>query len=202
MTAFGPFDQPHKHNPLTIAYRMAHLVKKHEFDGINVEWADDQSLRSGKAVSWLNLFTQRLRHLLPQNIIVHSPKASYFDEEAYEKGYALFHRLTGKAVDFYNIKYYKEGSYTNYRHMFESSGVSVKGLMQKGVSGCQIVVEKPLERKVSGWMDKTYMNWAFKKAYSSFGWYSGLAYWQYNNDGDGEIMRNSIKDIRLTCQQD
>ena len=60
-----------------------------------------------RAVSWLNLFTQRLRHLLPQSIIVHSPKASYFDEEAYEKGYALFHRLIGKAVDFYNIKYYK-----------------------------------------------------------------------------------------------
>ena len=93
----------------------------------------------------------------------------------------MLNRLIGSQIDFYNIKYYQDRSnYSNYFRIFESSsksrkeGVAVKQLIKKGIPSKKIVIGKPLEENVPGWVKEQYLGLALAKAYYSFGWFAGL----------------------------
>lgn len=74
VSAFGDGDNPTSENksPVTVVDNLAAFVKQYQFDGVDIDWEDFNSLlagpnvQSGKAEQWLIDFTTELRKQLPQ----------------------------------------------------------------------------------------------------------------------------------------
>ena len=185
-------------------------MKKYELDGVNIEWCHDRSLLQGKAEKWLNSFSKHLKNLMPKGLIIHSPKASYFDERIYRKGgYSLVNKLIGSHIDFYNVKYYRDRSdYDNYFRIFESSsqskkgGVAVKELIAKGIPSEKIVVGKPLAENVGGWVKEQYLGLALAKAYYNFGWFAGVGMWEYFDDFSNRKIKKVAGQLEKVCRSE
>jgi hypothetical protein len=102
--------------------------------------------------------------LIPNHTIIHSPYASYFDQNTYRSGsYLGVNTEINKTLNFYNVKYYNQGTskYTSYEDIFiQSTGLyantSVKELVKSGVDVKKIVIGKPgipSDITGTGWID-------------------------------------------------
>jgi chitinase len=62
-------------------------------------------------------FTQKLKQIIPEHILTHSPQAPYFSSTKYKNGgYVNINQQVGNLIDFYNVQFYNQGntSYDTY----------------------------------------------------------------------------------------
>ena len=68
-----------------------------------------------------------------------------------------------------------------------------------------LVTGKPATtRDVSntGYMEIPKLASAIKRAYDELGYYSGVAFWQYASDSDGEIIKQVATYVKDKCAED
>ena len=132
-------------------------MKINILDGVDIFWADTRSLTKGDGEDWLITFTIRLRQLLPDKLIVHSPQAPFFNEKSYKNGgYMTVDKEVGYLIDFYNVQFFNQMSldYATYETLFLRSdpktdmlGTSVSELVKRGVNVKKIVIAKPVTKR-------------------------------------------------------
>jgi chitinase len=84
---------------------------ENNFDGVDVDWEDNNAMENGTGEDWLIKFQLKLRQILPNHIISHAPQAPYFKEDHYKNGaYVTVNRKVGHTIDFYNIQFYNQGN--------------------------------------------------------------------------------------------
>ena len=108
-----------------MAVSLARFVTNYNFDGVDIDFQDGRALLQGTAEQWIVDFTKKLRSLLPDTLLVHSVNAGYFTGQPTFRngGYLNVHSEVGNLIDFYNIKYYRQGSstYNSYQTLFTRS---------------------------------------------------------------------------------
>lgn len=93
--------------------------------------------------------------MLPNHVISHSIKPSYFKEDS--KGYNLVHKQVGDTIDFYNIFYIQEADsqYDEYEEIFgrgsanpdgSSKSISIQNLIDSGIPSYKLVVAKTISK--------------------------------------------------------
>lgn len=102
------------------AKKLAKFVLENQLDGVDINYEDDFAIASGTAELWLSAFSQQLRVELPNSIISHSIKPTYFKQP--NKGYNQVNKQVGSTIDFYNILYLQENNkiYNQYEEIFGS----------------------------------------------------------------------------------
>lgn len=143
--------------------------------------------------------------LLPNHIITHAPQAPYFKEDhvRYTGGsYMKVHREVGQLIDFYNVQFYNQGdtTYDTYAKLFKASrgyfsGTSVMEIVNRGVPMEKIVVGKPASEAAAantGYVPENKIgNWV-SRAKTEYGFETGVMYWEYFHDADGNKMKTAI----------
>lgn len=167
-------------------------------------------MEAGKGEQWLIDFTKKLREILPKHIITHAPQAPYFKKQYYKNGaYVTVNKEVGKLIDFYNVQFYNQGDtkYDTYEALFESSGsffsgTSVKQIIARGIPAKKIVIGKPVtaaDASNTGAVESTDLGSWVSKAYTEFGWFGGVMYWQYISDVGGKSINNAAGHLKEMC---
>ncbi|KAH7097160.1 glycoside hydrolase superfamily [Auriculariales sp. MPI-PUGE-AT-0066] len=199
VSAFGATEQPTTQgkNAIKTAHSLAQFVKKHDFDGVDVDYEDLDAFNSGsgKAEKWLIDFTRTLRKELgPKKIISHAPLAPWFQTGGrwHGGGYLKVHKEVGKMIDFYNIQFYNRALSTSgsCKTLMEKSDhqwpkTSVMEIIKSGVPGSKIVVGKPAGKKdaTNGFMGAKELGQCLKKYHGKNGFTGSAMVWQWANAG-------------------
>jgi len=145
--------------------------------------------------------------------LTHSPQAPYFKSEFYKNhAYVTVHKQVGSKINFYNVQFYNQAAsrYDTYESLF----VADNGPVFNGTAWSQIVklakvparmlvVGKPClssDASNTGYMEKGALAAAFKRAYDELGYYSGVSYWQYFSDLNGDSVKQVATYMKERCQ--
>lgn len=76
-----------------MATSLAQFVKENNFDGVDIDYEDNDAMTLSTAEAWLITFQKKLKELLPDHLISHAPQAPYFSTTQYRKGgYLTVHK--------------------------------------------------------------------------------------------------------------
>jgi hypothetical protein len=80
ISAFGSTEFPttQGEDPILTATKLGNFVLSNNLDGVDIDWEDNGAMDAGTGEAWLIAFTTKLRQLLPDHIITHTPQAPYF----------------------------------------------------------------------------------------------------------------------------
>lgn len=68
------------------------------FDGIDINWNDHYAFKIGTAEAWIISFTKKVKELLPNIIISHSPISQYFAATNPGGGYIEINRQISSLI--------------------------------------------------------------------------------------------------------
>ena len=171
-------------------------------------------MNKGVGEQWLITFTKALREVIPDRIITHSPQAPYFKNEYYTShGYITVHKAVGKLIDFYNVQFYNQvdSRYDTYEELFihasgeDFNGTALTEIVKRGVPAKQLITGKPVlptDASNTGYMEKTKLAAALKKAYDELGYFGGVAFWQYASDNEGEVVKTVASYMKQKCEEE
>lgn len=112
-------------------------------------------------------------------------------------------------IDFYNVQFYNQGDtkYDTYETLFLNSGsffsgTAVKEIIARGIPAKKIVVGKPVtsgDAANTGFVPSASLGEFVSRAYTDFGWYGGVMFWQYVSDVGGQAISNSAGHLKEMC---
>lgn len=190
VSAFGATDTPQSlgKNATALGKSIANFVKTNGLDGVDVDYEEMQLFAQGKSADWLIELTRSLRKQLPSPdyIITHAPVAPWFNKQMYPKGYAYIHQQVGDLIDWYNIQFYNQDTYTTCDSLIWNSDdvFPLTSLFEinkyAGVPLDKLVVGKPAvqEDADNGFMKPSVLGGCLKIAVQN-GWNAGAMFWQY-----------------------
>lgn len=75
ISAFGATDMPTSKSATTVCTNLANFAKKNLFDGVDLDYEDNEAFEKGTAEKWLIDCTKAIRKILPvgQYILTHAP---------------------------------------------------------------------------------------------------------------------------------
>ena len=192
-----------------VAINLARFVNAFALDGVDIDYQDSGAFRSGVAEAWLITFTLKLRQLLPKKIIVQTVNAAYFvGAPIFSKGgFLTVNQHAGTAIDFYNIRYFKQGNsvYNNWKTLFSvaggwATGTSVNELVAKGVDRNKIVVAKTTtigDGDPAAFVPAGQLSAIFEEEFKATGWKTGLMLYEFASDLDGRIIKQATKSLEM-----
>ncbi len=135
---------------------LADFATKYKFDGVNLD-IENVSM-SNDAINWLIKVTQAVKKASPDLQISHAPQAPYFLPDG---GYSEVEKGTNNAIDYYNIQYYNQGTwsyqaYSNYNSIFDTTyngqpnSTSILSITASGVPSEKLVIGKPISKNDTG----------------------------------------------------
>lgn len=133
VSAFGATEFPTSAgaDPTQCALKLGNYVKTNNFDGVDLDWEDNEAMKRGTGEAWLITFTKVLRKELPNHVLTHAPQAPYFKNEYYTHGaYKTVHDSVGSLIDFYMVQFYNQvdSKYDTYNELFvHASGSDFNG---------------------------------------------------------------------------
>lgn len=199
---FGQVELPStfSFDPVKCAQKLAAYASGYGYDGVDINWNDEYSFKTGKGEKWLANFTLSLRALTPSLIITHSPKAAYFATYV-QGGYAQLHRLAGSAISFYNVIFYGQAkSYNTGQTLFNSSaGTAVNEIIGMGIPGGKIVVGKTSAVSCgdsASYISGGVLGKAFLDQHNYNKWYTGVMIWEYFCDSSGAVINSIMSPFR------
>lgn len=215
VSAFGATEFPTsaKEDATACGLKLGDFVLANNLDGADIDWEDNDAMEAGTGEQWLIDFTKALRSKIPNHIVTHCPQAPYFKNEYYvHGGYKTINDQVGDLIDFYIIQFYNQGDsrYDTYDELFvHASGKAFNGtalteIANRGIPLKKLVVCKPItsaDATNTGWMSATDLGAAVVKAYNEFGWYAGVAHWQYSSDYSGNALRSAAGGLIDLCKQ-
>jgi len=206
VSAFGATENPTSQDPAGVATKLANFVNSNNLDGVDIDYEDNAAMEAGRAEQWLITFTKTLRSLLPNHIISHAPQAPYFKKEYYSQGaYVTVNSQVGNLIDFYNVQFYNQGDtqYNTYSELFVKangffSGTSVSEIINRGIPSNKIVVGGDASN--TGLVSATDLgNWC-SQAFTQFGWYAGVFFWQFRSDMNGALIKSATSQLLSKVQ--
>jgi chitinase len=211
ISAFGATENPTSsgYDPVICATELAQFVSDNQLDGVDIDWEDTPAFQKGDSSgeNWLITLTQKLRELLPANaIITHAPQAPYFTTANLypDGGYLTVNKAVGSIIQFYNIQFYNQGTtmYQNADDIFNTSAgwapeTSVNEMIANGVDPSKIVIGKPatVGDASNSYMAPADIDAAIALNYPFNQWKTGVMFWQYSSDQDGNICSAAIKSL-------
>ena len=94
ISAFGAAEYPTTKglDPVTCAQKLGDYVNLNNYDGVDVDYEDNEAMNKGTGEQWVILFMKHLRKLLPYHIITHAPQGPYFAANYINGGYRKVHK--------------------------------------------------------------------------------------------------------------
>jgi chitinase len=117
----------------------------------------------------------------------------------------------GEIIDFYNVQFYNQGTgtYDNAERLFNSSiarwaGSSLNEMIKSGIPASKIVLGKPatVGDGNNGWMSASDLDSAISHNYPYNGWKTGVMFWQYSSDTNGDMGNGATKFIKKAYKQE
>ena len=74
----------------------------------------------------------------------------------------------------------------------------------RGIPLQKIVVGKPIlttDATNTGWISQTDLGTYAAQAYKDYGWYAGIAHWQYPSDKTGQAIKDSAGPLIDLCNK-
>mgnify|MGYP001323148856 CR=1 FL=1 len=116
----------------------------------------------------------------------------------------------GNLIDFYNVQFYNQGDtqYNTYTELFVKatgtfSGTSVSEIINRGIPSNKIVVGKPAtqgDASNTGLVSASDLgNWC-TQAFTQFGWYAGVFFWQFRSDMNGALIKSASSNLLSKVQ--
>ncbi|KAI0759992.1 chitinase [Trametes elegans] len=193
VSAFGETDKPTSAgaDPAGTAATMAKFVLDNKLDGIDVDYEDLEAMNKGDgaAEKWVTVFTQTLRQTLPQGqfILSHAPLAPWFSTNQQFAGgaYLTIDKNVGSMIDFYNVQFYNQGTYTDCESLLNTAtgsftGSSLFEIAKNGVDVNKLVIGKPgaATDATNGFIDPQTLGTCVSQAKAK-GWNGGVMAFQY-----------------------
>ncbi|TFY79025.1 hypothetical protein EWM64_g4988, partial [Hericium alpestre] len=166
----------------------------YSLDGIDVDYEDFNAFDggTGSAETWLESFTTQLRTQLPQGqyILTHAPVAPWFEANRWGGGgYLAIDKSVGSLIDWYNVQFYNQATYTTCATLLTASdgdfpGSALFQISANGVSLNKLVIGKPANSgdASDGYIDPTTLAGCVSQAKSQ-GWNAGVMTWEYPDAG-------------------
>lgn len=219
VSAFGDSEFPTSagEDPTACGYKLGNFVLDNNLDGADIDWEDNTAMNRGTGEEWLIQFTRALREVIPNHIVTHCPQAPYFKNEYYTNGtinggYKTINDQVGDLINFYILQFYNQvdSRYDTYEELFvhatgsDFNGTAVSEVAARGVPLQKIVVGKPIlttDATNTGWVSQTDLGSFAAQAYRDYGWYAGIAHWQYPSDKTGQAIKDSAGPLIDLCNQ-
>jgi len=198
ISCFGATEFPTSQglNPVTTAQQIAQFVITNQFDGVDLDYEDNNAMDAGTGVSWIVQCTQTLASLLPGYIISHAPQAPYFMTSYPQEGYLGVNSQVGNSITWYNVQFYNQGTsdYLTYQTVFVSSdgwatNTSILQIAAAGIPLQKIVLGKPVTQagvSNTGYVDLSTLTSIVDQGLSSSSWRAGIMGWEYDLDLNGD----------------
>lgn len=212
-SAGGPYSAPYiKYKGDSYGEAMAKWVVRHNLDGLDF-YIDSLEpgfcygdINSDKIIKWLVDASRAAREVLgPGSIVTHSVPAPYFGSRGgtnwpgYSGGYSTVYKQVPD-IDWFNIRFYQQNCYnSDYQSLFINSdydcpvlpGSAVKEIVAHGIPINKIVLAKPTQPDVDGYIDPQLFQGWLNRATIDLGWQAGLCLWQWD-DQAGSYLRKSF----------
>lgn len=219
VSAFGDSEWPTTggKDPVECGTKLGKFVVDNNLDGADNDWEDNAAMEAGKGEEWNIAFTKAYRAVAPAKsyILTHSPQAPYFKADFYKNhAYVTVHKAVGSMINWYNVQFYNQAAsrYDTYETLFIAdngpvfNGTAFKQIVELAkVPARQLVVGKPAstsDASNTGYMEKSSLSAAMKRAYNELGYYSGVAFWQYFSDASGDIVKTVATYMKEECEKD
>lgn len=193
----------HLYNPLEYDAReygrqLALFAMKHQFDGMDFDIENIQM--NAAAITWLANATNEAVATCKQKKykieVSHAPQAPYFTAQG---GYAEVEKQTNGAIDFYNIQYYNQGSwsyqaYTDYDMIFNKTynnqvnSTSIECISEQ-IPATKLVIGKPITQadvNNTGFIQMDQLADILRKAQDDNVEFGGVMGWKIDSDTNGQ----------------
>ena len=215
VSAFGATEFPTSAgaDPTQCALKLGTYVKQNNFDGVDLDWEDNEAMKRGTGEAWLITFTKFLRKELPNHVLTHAPQAPYFKNEYYTHGaYKTVHDSVGSLIDFYMVQFYNQvdSKYDTYNELFvhasgsDFNGTAIKQIADRGIPLRKIVIGKPIlpsDASNTGWISMEDLSKFAIEGYKKMGWYAGFMHWQYPSSKTGEAIKTAADALIKECKK-
>lgn len=149
--------------------------------------------------------------MIPNHIVTHCPQGPYFKNDYYKNGgYVTIEREIGSLINFYMIQFYNQGDtkYDTYEELIVNatgtfSGTALMEIVAKGIPMQKLVITKPVlvnDATNTGFMTAETLRDSVNQAYNQYGWYGGVAHWQYPSDNTGRTIKTAAGDLIAACK--
>lgn len=94
LSAFGAAEYPTTKglDPIVCAQKLGEYVKQNNYDGVDIDYEDNEAMNKGTGEQWMIQFMHQLRKLIPYHIVTHAPQAPYFMSTYIGGGYRKIHK--------------------------------------------------------------------------------------------------------------
>eukprot|EP01117_Protostelium_nocturnum_P016364 TRINITY_DN6468_c0_g1_i1.p1 TRINITY_DN6468_c0_g1~~TRINITY_DN6468_c0_g1_i1.p1 ORF type:complete len:362 (-),score=107.75 TRINITY_DN6468_c0_g1_i1:137-1222(-) len=200
ISAFGAADaHPSKRDAAQVARELAAFAIKYKFDGVDIDYEDEESFSKGYGAQWVITLHKTLRSILPKSaIITHAPQGPHFATETFkDQSYVAINKAVGNTVDWYNVQFYNNGGYTTCQDlMFNRNGygskTSVLEIMNNlGIPSYKIVIGKPVGPKDAdnGYMPASLIADCVRQGRQRGYNNGGVMGWELKSDRNGDWSR-------------